>query len=137
MKISFPDNLGKITFVDLEASSLYGGWPIELGFAHLFDDGTIQSGAWLIYPDQDWVEDWDYWTGWSLESETIHGISKELLLDQGIAAQKVVEHFEAEIAETLLVSDAPAYDQGWIRQPALIINRFCIPFRLSRPTSLE
>jgi hypothetical protein len=93
-----------IVFLDFEASSLAKkSFPIEV--AWLFEDGRSQS--YLIRPAADW-------TDWSSEAEAIHGISRHLLLAEGVAVEAVA----AEMIETLtghdLYASSPSWDGKWL-----------------------
>jgi hypothetical protein len=93
-----------IVFLDFEASSLSKkSVPIEV--AWVFQNGNSRSS--LIRPASDW-------TDWSPEAERIHGISRELLLNEGVP----VEQIAAEMIEVLsgheLYASAPSWDGKWL-----------------------
>jgi hypothetical protein len=93
-----------IVFLDFEASSLdKKSFPVEV--AWVFEDGRSQSR--LIRPVAGW-------TDWSSEAEGIHGISRNLLYAEGIAAEVVAR----EMLETLgghdLYASSPSWDGKWL-----------------------
>ena len=64
-----------IAFVDLEAAGLgSNGYPTELGWAVVHDDGSIISDSSLIRPTARWTT---YANAWSAASERLTGISRE------------------------------------------------------------
>jgi DNA polymerase III epsilon subunit-like protein len=93
--------------IDFEASCLpeYGqSYPIEVAVARI--DGS--NRAWLIRP----AEAWRYWD-WSDEAEALHGISRQMLDDEGLPPAQVL----AEMAE--FVAGCPVYadadlDEFWL-----------------------
>jgi hypothetical protein len=98
-----------IYFVDFEASSLLpGSYPIEVGWVDM--DGIGESH--LIRPTQEWL---DRGT-WSLESQEVHGISMEELMDMGIDVRTVAKRtFHVLLLQSASVfSDAPMHDGVWM-----------------------
>lgn len=94
-------------FYDVEASGLYGGsHPIEVGWAIVDDQGRITSEAHLIRPEPGW-------TGWSNESEAVHGISRQMLADTGRPATEVVARMESVLTSRTVLSDSPRADEAW------------------------
>ena len=96
-------------FIDFEASGLTG-WPIEIGWAEPVE-GQIRVQSYLIRPDPTWdTQEWDD------EAEALHGISQNLLVSQGMAAQDMARLTLQALEGRLLMSDAAAYDEKWLRQ---------------------
>jgi hypothetical protein len=94
-----------IIFLDIEASGLYAGsYPIEIGWV----DETGAGESHLIRPAPDW-------TSWSQASETIHGISREMLAREGRDHDWVARRVAEALAEADAVyTDAPEWDQAWL-----------------------
>ncbi len=93
-----------IAFVDIEASSLENGYPIEIGWAR--SDGRV--GAALIRPHNDWKS-----LLWSAEAERVHRIPIDKL-DSGVAREDALEKVCAELVGYQCFSDAPDYDWQWL-----------------------
>lgn len=90
--------------IDLEASGFgRGSYPIEVGVA--MHDRQVFS--YLIRPEADW-------THWSEEAESIHGISREQLMDEGVAIAELAETLNTLLFERTLYSDAWSFDSSWI-----------------------
>jgi hypothetical protein len=96
--------LDRIALVDCEASSLRQvSYPIEVGWC-LAKTGEVES--YLIAPLNDW-DDWD------AEAESVHGISRQLLLREGRPAAAVsTRMFEA--LQGLDVYADGSWDQRWV-----------------------
>ncbi|WP_404479488.1 hypothetical protein [Novosphingobium sp. BL-52-GroH] len=93
--------------IDFEASCLpeYGqSYPIEVAVART--DGS--SRAWLIRP----VDAWRYWD-WSDEAEALHGISQQLLDDEGLPPAQVLAEMAAFVNGCPVYADADL-DQYWL-----------------------
>ena len=91
-------------FIDIEASSLSrNGFPIEVAWV---TEAGIGMSA-LIHPEPDWSD-------WSTEAEALHGISRQLLLEEGRPASRVAQEMAAACRDRRIVSDAPAFDQAWL-----------------------
>ena len=94
----------KITFVDVEASSLNAdSFPIELAWV----DRHGQGESYLIRPEPEW-------TDWSERSEAVHGISRAVLLRDGRPALWVAHRAHAMLDGHLTISDNPRYDAQWL-----------------------
>ena len=92
-------------FTDIEASSLgIGSFPIEIGWAGV----DMVPHHFLIKPHENWTK-----RIWNPESEKIHNISWDQLMDEGIdpneAAERVLDAFRNKI----IVSDSPFYEAKW------------------------
>lgn len=93
-----------IVFLDFEASSLNKkSFPIEV--AWVFEDGRSQS--YLIRPAADW-------TDWSPDAEKIHGIAKDLLLAEGVAAEVVGKEMLQSLSAHDLYASSPSWDGKWL-----------------------
>lgn len=102
-----------IRFLDLEASSLLpGSFPIEIAWVD--EDGRGESH--LIRPPERWLRRDRGMPGWSAESERVHGIGLQQLLDQGEPVEEVARRAkEALLGSTVIVaSDAPDFDGRWL-----------------------
>lgn len=103
--------LENIAIIDFEASSLNSGsYPIELGVC-LPDTRYAESK--LIRPVPKWCSPTRK-SGWSYESQQIHGISFEQLEKEGEDAKDVVNWFFEVVGNRTIVSDAPEFDQYWL-----------------------
>ena len=97
-------NSSKIAFVDFEALSLSpDSYPIEVGWT--FADGS--GGSMLIKPEPTWVD-------WSSEAESVHGISRAVLAEEGVPAAEAARLIVQIFGESELYSDAPEADQKWL-----------------------
>jgi hypothetical protein len=82
-------------WIDVEASSLFvGSWPVSVGWS--FDDLT--GGRMLIRPEPDWDD-------WSWQSEEVHGISRRLLMSDGLPAVEVARRLNETLAGCQVHSD--------------------------------
>lgn len=110
-------------FLDFEASSLSAySHPIEVGWIR--EDGTGE--AHLIAPAE-------HWTDWSVASESVHGISRDLLAREGRPASdvatRVLELFRTADA---VYSDASGFDQAWLNELLVAAGRRA-PFPVLQP----
>ncbi len=81
----------------------FDSYPIEVALVK----GGINK-SWLIKPESNW-------TYWSVQAESLHGIKRETLLQEGIDAGIVVDEINAFLADEFVVySDAPQWDDDWI-----------------------
>lgn len=88
--------------LDIEASALEHGYPIEVAVA---DVGARQVKAWLIRPFLGWaILDWED------ESEAIHKLTTEIVQSRGEPIEKIVEEMSAFIDGRYLCSDNPRFD---------------------------
>jgi hypothetical protein len=104
-----------VVIIDLEASSLLpGSFPIEVAWAN--EDGTGESH--LIRPADFWLNAARGHPGWSAESEGVHGISLETLLQDGEPVDIVGRRAAAVLARSTVqvFSDAPPSDGGWLER---------------------
>jgi DNA polymerase III epsilon subunit-like protein len=105
--------LSRIALIDLEASGLgSNSYPTEIGWCLLHDDGTISaSGACLIRPAGKWTT---YSNAWSLASERLTGITREMLDRDGVSPRQAAERFLAAVGDRDLYSDEVDFDRHWL-----------------------
>lgn len=99
--------MSSITIIDIEASGLdIESYPIEI--AILLNKKVY---SWLIKPE-------DTWHYWSKIAESMHGISKQKLQQQGLPALQVAEELNGILSSTngLLYSDASEWDANWLKK---------------------
>lgn len=92
------------TVLDVEASG-FGrhSYPIEVGF--VLPNG--HSFCCLIQPEPEW-------THWDPQAETIHHISRQLLLKKGLPAVEVARLLNAQLRGQTVYSDGWANDYSWL-----------------------
>ncbi len=93
-----------IAFIDFEASSLFNGYPIEMGWAR--SDGRV--GAALIRPHPDWRK-----LDWAADAERIHRLQFSDL-DAGIDREEAYALICADLGGCHCFSDAPDFDWKWL-----------------------
>lgn len=94
-----------IPVIDFEASGLHAkSYPIEVA---IYIDGETRS--WLIRPEPKWLF-------WCNTAEKLHGISRETLFKEGLAASDVVAGLNAFLADFNgeIYSDAHLWDADWL-----------------------
>ena len=93
-------------FIDFEASSLdlIASYPIEVGIC--MPDGALHS--WLIQPHV-------LWQDWSESAETIHGISRQRLLQEGMPVSEVAQQLNKLLPEQVFC-DAWTFDSFWLHR---------------------
>ena len=90
--------------MDIEASGFgRGSYPVEVGVC--LEDG--QCHCFLIHPEPDWLH-------WTDEGQSIHGIARELLLENGHPARAVALSLNERLKGMVLYSDAWGQDQSWL-----------------------
>lgn len=95
----------EIAIIDIEASGLhFDSYPIEVA---VLAGGECKS--WLIKPEPNWQH-------WCETAESLHGISRALLEDEGLPALDVAQQLNDFLSEsgTILYSDAQYWDDDWI-----------------------
>jgi hypothetical protein len=91
-------------FLDFEASSLSKqSYPIEV--AWVFQDGRSESH--LIAPAPGWED-------WSESAEAIHGINRDLLLNEGEPHDAVANRMVEALSGHDLFASAPSWDGKWM-----------------------
>jgi len=108
----------KILFIDIEASALEFGYPIEIGWS----DVAGNADGVLIRPHPSWAS-----LIWSQDSEAVHGITQADLWREGLSAEDAYACFAAAAAGASLFSDAPSYDERWLWQLVKAANGSCFP----------
>lgn len=93
-------------FIDFEASSLdlIASYPIEVGVC--MPDGSLHS--WLIRPHV-------LWQDWSESAETIHGISRARLEQEGTPVGEVARALNRLLPEQIFC-DAWTFDSFWLHR---------------------
>lgn len=113
--------LNRLAFVDCEASSLrQDSYPIEIGWC-LADTGEVESH--LVVPHADWID-------WDPEAEAVHGISRRVLVDQGLPIDVIATRMRTMLNRRILYADSSS-DQRWINRlfdavglPGLVLQPF-------------
>ncbi len=95
-----------MVIIDIEVSSLVDGYPIEIGWAR--SDGECR--AYLIRPTDELIAH----TKWDPVSQSIHGISRELLEQRGMPIDEVVANLNRDLDGERILSDAPSHDWQWL-----------------------
>ncbi len=95
------------TFIDCEASSLnQDSYPIEIAWnGH---DGIIESHIInpYLYPKN--------FRDWSPEAQSIHGLSRKYLCENGVHPGQVVAKMKEALDGKNIFSDAPDFEGFWI-----------------------
>ena len=98
------DRLYTPAILDIEASGFgKGSYPIEIGVAA--ETGEVHS--WLVLPQPDW-------THWREEAASLHLISREELLSDGVAPTTIANELNALFEGQTLYSDGWGFDSGWL-----------------------
>lgn len=93
-----------LNFLDIEASGFgRGSYPIEIGIA----TSEGRSHCFLIKP----AEAWQHWDD---SAESVHGISRQLLLDKGLSPHQVAHQLNQLLVGRTLYTDAWGYDSPWM-----------------------
>ena len=106
-----PFDLDRTLAMDFEASTLpeHGGtYPIEVGLAPVRRPG--ERIAWLIRP----TEAWRVRGTWNPQSEAVHGIALERLMDEGLEVEAVVSRLDEVLDGKVVVSDNAAAEAVWL-----------------------
>lgn len=99
-----PDNRPAPTVLDVEASGFgRNSYPIEIGFV-LPNGHTFCT---LVRPEA-------HWTHWDAQAEATHHITRELLLQRGVAVPDVARTINAQLAGQTVYSDGWNNDYTWI-----------------------
>jgi hypothetical protein len=93
--------------LDVEASALENGYPIEIAIADV-ENATLR--AWLIRPAAAWRD-----REWSPASQKIHGLTRETV-ETGDAVELVARDIATFVGGRTLMSDNFAFDGHWIAQ---------------------
>lgn len=107
--------------IDVEASGFgRGSYPIEVGVAL----ASGQTACFLIRP-------FDDWTHWTAEAESLHQISRTVLVSHGHPPQLVVRTLNDLLADRVVYTDAWGVDSSWL---ALLHERVGVPARYKLET---
>lgn len=95
-------------FLDVEASSLKNGFPLEVAWCSA---DVLRGASYLIRPEPGWLDRYH----WSTEAESIHGLSLDRLRAEGLAAAEVMARLCEDLRDCRVHSDNPRFDGGWLR----------------------
>src|SRR6266404_3436249 len=94
-------------FLDIEASGLRDhSYPIEIGWAIPFGE----ERGFLIRP----ATGWTYWS--AVAEEVFHGISRDVLLREGISTAEAVRQLETALIRHEVYSEDPEQDGWWLER---------------------
>ncbi|MBF0354426.1 MAG: hypothetical protein HQL43_04220 [Alphaproteobacteria bacterium] len=96
--------------IDLEASSLNKGFPIEVGWVEVDEDNRLRGQAHLIRPTDEWLQDFV----WDRGAQAIHGIRLDLLQEMGLAPIEVVQKLGRNLGDAIAFTDNPIADGHWL-----------------------
>jgi hypothetical protein len=128
----------EIVFVDVEASGLGDRcYPIEVGYVRFAD---LSGWSALIRPTVRWISS----GRWEAKAESLHGITPEMLVAEGLDAAMVAETLNRELHGTRPFSDAPDFDGHWLgllfsaswEKPAFVLRNTSILLSMS-PADLD
>ncbi len=109
------------TIIDVEASGFgRGSYPIEVGIAL----ASGRAECFLIRP-------FDDWTHWTPEAESLHQISRPILLQHGHPPAFVAQRLNDLLENETVYTDAWGVDSSWL---ALLHARTEIPARYKLET---
>ncbi|WP_404383047.1 hypothetical protein [Caenispirillum salinarum] len=96
-----------ISFLDIEASSLRNGYPIEIAWCN----ADVTAGrSWLIRPGG-----WPPHLAWDDDAERIHGLTIGRLEAEGLPPDTVAEALADDLTTAeVVLSDNPPFDHGWL-----------------------
>ncbi|WP_341894874.1 hypothetical protein [Ferrovibrio terrae] len=100
-------------FMDLEASSLISGFPVEIGWAR--QEGiSVRMNSILVAPPDKWLET----CAWDQNAQHIHGVTLDLLRSQGHLPSDVCRYINNELENVAVVLDtgATGADVQWLKQ---------------------
>lgn len=90
--------------IDIEASGFgSSSYPIEVGVI----DQSGKKFCSLIKPQSDW-------THWDAQAESLHGISRQLLAQKGLAVQQVCLQLNQFLTGQTVYSDGWVVDDAWL-----------------------
>ncbi len=90
--------------IDVEASGFgMGSYPIEVGVA--LPDGT--GRCFLLRPEPEW-------THWDLQAESVHQISREQLLENGLPVPEAADLLHRWVDGRTAYSDGWGVDRPWL-----------------------
>lgn len=94
---------------DIEASGLYNSFPTEIGWALPETDAAPVTR--LIRPPDEWITD----LAWDDSAEAMTGITREMLVAEGIPAEEVAREIIVEWGTRRALCDGLPLDLGWLR----------------------
>lgn len=97
-----------IAFLDVEASSLSHGFPLEVAWCSA---DLLHGASYLVRPAPGWLDRF----AWTREAEALHGLTRERVAAEGLPADEVADRLAADLAGRLVRSDNPSFDGGWLR----------------------
>lgn len=90
--------------IDVEASGFgVGSYPIEVGVA--MPDGKVR--CMIVRPEPEWVH-------WDEKAQSLHGITREILLEHGSPVREVAEQLNEWLTGEIVYSDAWGNDSSWL-----------------------
>jgi len=94
-------------FMDFEASSLdlVASYPVEVGIC--MADGSAQG--WLLRPHVLWLD-------WSEEAQSVHGISRQRLMEEGHEIRSVAQALNQKLGTEKVYCDAWTFDSFWLHR---------------------
>ena len=101
-----------IAFTDLEASGLgQATYPIEVAYAEADDEALTEgdAGSWLIAPTEDWRD----YGSWDPAAESLHGLTFDRLVAEGVPVEEVARRMNARFSGVPVFSDSPLSDANW------------------------
>lgn len=101
----FPEAF-EFIFLDVEASALDDGYPIEVAWHSV----SGESDSFLIKP----MSHWQRTKHWSKKSQGIHNIDLQLLLKEGICPLSAAERLNNALNGKIILCDALAHDAEWL-----------------------
>jgi hypothetical protein len=97
----------RIVFYDIEASSLSPeSYPVEVGWAEVLPDGSVRGEAMLVHRAPGWLD-------WSMEAQSIHGITRGQLKTHGRPIEEVITALDAVFGTGVVFSDHPSSEVVW------------------------
>jgi len=98
----------ELQFIDFEASSLNpDSYPIEVAWSN--QDGTRKSHLINPYSVKEWRD-------WSTSSQSIHGLSRNRLSQEGKPALWVANHMNEDLKGKVLLTNCVEYDLDWCQK---------------------
>lgn len=95
--------------IDIEASGLGSqSYPVEIAWASA---PHYEVTSHLIRPLPGWLA---VESAWDRKAEKLHGLSRELLLEEGRCVYEVSEFILASFVGADLYSDSPEFDEHWL-----------------------
>ncbi|MGC2857661.1 hypothetical protein ACM64Y_19495 [Novispirillum sp. DQ9] len=94
-------------FIDVEASSLRNGFPVEVAWCA---EGLDRAATYLIRPEPAWWECYD----WTAEAQAMHGLDRATLERIGRPRAEVAASLAEDLAGAEVHSDNAAFDTGWL-----------------------